>query len=42
MEQKIAEHENNIILIFEYIKELDKEKLKKSEQQNRKKIGFIR
>jgi len=42
MEQKIAEHENNIILIFEYIKELEKEKLQKSEQQNRKKIGFKR
>jgi len=42
MEQKIAEHDNNIILIFEYIKELEKEKLQNSEQQNRKKIGFKR
>jgi hypothetical protein len=42
MEQKIAEHDHNIILIFEYIKELEKEKLQNSEQQNRKKIGFKR
>ena len=30
------------ILIFDYIKELEKEKLQKSEQQNRKKIGYKR
>ena len=42
MDNKIAEHDNNIILIFEYLKELEKEKLQNSEQQNRKKIGFKR
>jgi len=42
MQQKLAEHDNSIILIFEYIKELEKEKLQKSEQQNRKKIGYKR
>ncbi len=42
MDKKIAEHDNNIILIFEYLKELEKEKFQNSEQQNRKKIGFKR
>jgi hypothetical protein len=42
VQQKIAEHDKNIILIFDYIKELEKEKLQKSEQQNRKKIGYKR
>jgi len=42
MDKKIAEHDNNIILIFEYLQELEKEKLQNSEQQNRKKIGFKR
>jgi len=40
MQQKLAEHDNNIILIFDYIKELENEKLQRSEQQNRKKIGY--
>ena len=42
MDNKIAEHDNNIILIFEYLKELEKEKLQNSEQQSRRKIGFKR
>ena len=42
MQQKIAEHDNNILLIFEYIKELEQEKQKKTVQQNRKRIGFTR
>ncbi len=42
MDKKIAEHDNNIILIFEYLKELEKEKLQNSEQQSRRKIGFKR
>ena len=42
IDKKIAEHDHHIILIFEYIKGLEQEKLQKSEQQNRKKIGFKR
>ena len=42
MQKRIAEHDKNIILIFDYIKELEKEKLQKSVQQNRKKIGYKR
>ena len=42
MQQKLAEHDKNIILIFDYIKELEKEKLQKSKQKKRKKIGYIR
>ena len=40
MQQKIAEHDNNILLIFQYIKELEQEKQLKTVQQNRNKIGF--
>ncbi len=42
MQQKIAENDNNILLIFEYIKELEQEKQQKTVQQNRKRIGFTR
>jgi hypothetical protein len=34
------EHDNNIILIFEYIKKLEQDKQQKLAQQNRKKIGY--
>ena len=42
LQQKIAEHDNNILLIFDYIKELEQEKQPKTVQQNRNKIGFKR
>ncbi|MCK5464332.1 MAG: ORF6N domain-containing protein [Bacteroidales bacterium] len=42
MQQKVAEHDNNILLIFEYIKELEREKQIKTVQENRNKIGFKR
>ena len=42
MQQKIAENDNSILLIFEYIKELEQEKRRKTVQQNRNKIGFKR
>jgi hypothetical protein len=40
MQQKVAEHDKNIRLIFEYIKELEQQKQLKRDQQNRTKIGF--
>ncbi len=38
----LAEHDKNILLIFEYIKELEQEKQQEIDQQNRNKIGFKR
>lgn len=40
MQNKLAEHDNNILLIFEYIKQLEQEKQYNIQQQNRKKIGY--
>lgn len=40
MQQKLANHDNNILLIFEYIKQLEHEKQQMTDQQNRKRIGF--
>ena len=42
IQQKLAEHDNNILLIFEYIKLLEQKKQYKTDQQNRMKIGFNR
>ncbi len=42
MQKKIAEHDNNILLIFEYIKELEQGKKLKTDQQHHNKIGFKR
>ncbi|MFC2080709.1 ORF6N domain-containing protein [Bacteroidota bacterium] len=42
LQQKMAEHDNNILLIFEYIKQLEQKRQHKTDQQNRKKIGFKR
>jgi len=42
MQRKLAEHDTNIILIFEYIKQLEQEKQQLIDQQNRKKIGYKR
>ena len=42
MHQKLAEHDNKILLVFEYIKQLEQEKSQRNDQQNRKKIGFRR
>jgi len=42
MQQKLAEHDNNILLIFEYIKQLEQKEEHKTDQQNRKRIGFER
>ncbi len=40
MQNKLAEHDNNILLIFEYIKQLELEKQYNIEQQDRMKIGY--
>ena len=40
VQEKLAEHDENIILIFEYIKQLEQEKQQITDQQNRKKIGY--
>jgi hypothetical protein len=40
LEKKDIEQDEKIILIFEYLKQLEKAKQKESEQKNRKKIGF--
>jgi phage regulator Rha-like protein len=40
VEMKLSEHDENILLIFEYIKKLEEAKQQEIEQQNRKRIGF--
>ncbi len=40
--KKLANHDNNILIIFEYIKRIEIEKKNNIEQQNRKKIGYKR
>ena len=42
LQQKMAEHDNNILLIFEYMKQLEQKRQHKTDQQNRRKIGFKR
>ena len=42
MQHEMAEHDNNILLIFEYIKQLEQRKQHTTDQQNRRKIGFKR
>lgn len=39
-DRKLAEHDNNILLIFEYIKQFEEVKLQALEYKNRKRIGF--
>ncbi len=42
IQQQLSEHDSSILLIFEYIKQLEQEKGQLAEQQNRRKIGFGR
>jgi len=42
VQQQLEEHDNGILMIFEYIKQLEQEKQQLTEQQNRRKIGFGR
>ena len=40
--QKVSDHDEQITLIFEYLKQLEQTKHKELEQKNRKPIGFRR
>jgi hypothetical protein len=40
IEKSITEHDNSILIIFEYLKELEKARQTHLEQENRKRIGF--
>jgi hypothetical protein len=40
METKLADHDNNIMLILEYLKQFEQIKQQELEQKNRRKIGF--
>jgi phage regulator Rha-like protein len=40
MQYKLAEHDNKILLIFKYIKQLEQEKKQITNKQNRKRIGY--
>lgn len=42
IKQKLTEHDNNIVLIFELIEHLQEDKQQQIDQQNRKKIGYKR
>ena len=42
IQQQLADQDNSILLIFEYIERLELEKQQLSEQQNRRRIGFGR
>jgi len=42
IEHKLAEHDDQILLIFEYLKQLEQTKLQELDQQNRKRIGYKR
>jgi hypothetical protein len=40
VQNKLTEHDNQIMVIFEYLKQLEAAKQKELEQKNRKRIGF--
>ncbi len=40
IEKSITEHDNSILIIFEYLKELEKARQGQLDQENRKRIGF--
>lgn len=42
VERKLLGNDNEILLIFEYLKKLEKSKHQESEQKNRQRIGFYR
>jgi hypothetical protein len=42
LEKRDIEHDENIMLIFEYIRHLEQVKQQELEQQNRKQVGFKR
>jgi len=42
IENKLFEHDDKIMLVFEYIKQLEQAKQEEFDQKNRKKIGYKR
>jgi hypothetical protein len=40
VERQIGKHDEQILLIFEYLKQFEKDKLQEFEQQNRPRIGY--
>jgi len=42
IEHKLAEHDNQILVIFEYLKQLEQVKQQELDQQNRKRVGYKR
>jgi len=40
IEKKIGEHDDKILLIFEYLRQFEQSKIQELDQQNRPKIGF--
>jgi hypothetical protein len=40
VQNKLTEHDNQIMVIFEYLKQLEVTKHQEMEQKNRKRIGF--
>ena len=40
VQNKLTEHDNQIMVIFEYLKQLEAAKQQELEQKNRKRIGF--
>ena len=40
IEQKLAGHDDNLLLIFEYLRQLEQSRQQQDDQANRKKIGF--
>lgn len=40
MERKLSEHDNHIIMIFKYLKQLELVRKRDSDQKNRSKVGF--
>jgi len=39
-DRKLGEHDDKLLLIFEYLKQFEETKIQESEQKNRPKIGF--
>ncbi len=42
IEHKLAEHDNQILVIFQYLKQLEQVKQQEQDQQNRKRLGYKR
>jgi len=42
IERKLADHDDKILLIFEYLKQLEQDKQQQEDQANRRRIGFKR